>query len=128
MLERYTRERQRGQGKKGMFNLEDEDDGLELFDEGTALGGLTHGGRSVTDLPGDDFEMQGLGEADEDESGHGGIQRRIVSRAHFGGFDGDEEDGEDLVRHFLDISLLFRTDRVLSPSGKSQKQKSCQRS
>lgn len=86
MLERYTRERQRGQGKKGLFNLE-EDDGLDGFDEG--LGGLTHGGRSVLDLPGDDFMMQGLGEEDEEEKG---IDRKTVDRVHFGGFEEPEPD------------------------------------
>ncbi|BEJ18214.1 hypothetical protein CspHIS471_0704910 [Cutaneotrichosporon sp. HIS471] len=87
MLERYTRERQRGQGKKGMFNLED-DEGFD-DDDGFALG-LTHGGRSVMDLPGDDFDMLGMG--DEEESG--AISRQRVAREHFGGFR-DEEDEED---------------------------------
>lgn len=95
MLERYTRERQRGQGKKGMFNLEDEEDlGLDGFDEGTALGGLTHGGRAVNDLPGDDFMAQGLGDDDDDEldddERRGRIDRRQVDRGHFGGFDEEE--------------------------------------
>lgn len=95
MLERYTRERQKGQGKRGMFNLEDEDD-LAGFDEGDegALG-LTHGGRSVSDLPGDDFEMQGLGDDDEEEydedEREGRIHRRVVGKGHFGGFDEEEE-------------------------------------
>jgi nucleolar protein 14 len=98
MLERYTRERQRGQGKKGLFNLEDEDEGLDGFEEGTALGGLTHGGRSVVYLPGDDFETQGLGEDDEEDKG--GIHRRLVSRCHIGGLYGDQQDEEreDQVR------------------------------
>ena len=97
MLERYTRERQRGAGKKGLFNLEDEGEGLDGFDEGTALGGLTHGGRSVVDLPGDDFDAQGLGEDDEDK---GRIDRRTVNRVHFGGFPGgaEEEVEDDQVR------------------------------
>ncbi|WVR05233.1 hypothetical protein IAU60_002245 [Kwoniella sp. DSM 27419] len=98
MLERYTRERQRGQGKKGLFNLEDEGDslGMDLFDEGEAMGGLTHGGRNVLDLPGDDFEAQGLGERDdEDDLDKGRVDRRTVNRAHFGGFDGDADE-EDL--------------------------------
>ena len=94
MLERYTRERQKGQGKKGAFNLEDEGEELEGFDEGEVLGGLTHGGRSVLELPGDDFDKQGLGEVDEDESGV--IGRRAVDSGHFGGFklveNGDEEN------------------------------------
>lgn len=80
-----------------MFNLEDEDTGLDGFDESGLLGGLTHGGRSVSDLPGDDFERQGLGadeEGDEDDEG-GRIQKRQVSRGHFGGF--EEEADEDEV-------------------------------
>lgn len=92
MLERYTRERQSGQGKKGLFNIEDEE-GFE-DDDGFAMGGLTHGGRSVMDLPGDDFDAQGLGEYDEDDSG--AISRRQVSRQHFGGF-ADEDDEDELV-------------------------------
>ena len=92
MLERYTRERQKGQGKKGMFNLEDEED-LAGFDEGETLGGLTHGGRDVSDLPGDDFDNQGLGgddeEEDEDER-EGRIHRRVVGKGHFGGFEEEE--------------------------------------
>lgn len=93
LQERYTRERQRGQGRKGMFNLEE--DGADLFgfeDEGQALGGLTHGGRSVNELKGDDFVAQGLGEDDEDEE-RGRVGMDQVRRAHFGGFEqGDEEE------------------------------------
>ncbi|WVQ78276.1 hypothetical protein IAT38_000361 [Cryptococcus sp. DSM 104549] len=95
MLERYTRERQRGQGKKGMFNIEDEGDTLDLFDDGFAMGGLTHGGRSVMDLPGDDFDAQGFGERDEDED-TGRIDKRVVSRGHFGGFEEKDEDEDEL--------------------------------
>jgi nucleolar protein 14 len=95
MLERYTRERQRGQGKKGMFNLE-EDDGGFGDDDGFALGGLTHGGRDVMDLPGDDFVAQGFGEDDEEED-RGTIGRRQVNRTHFGGFGDEDEDDEEMV-------------------------------
>ncbi|WWC69462.1 uncharacterized protein I206_103402 [Kwoniella pini CBS 10737] len=95
MLERYTRERQRGQGKKGLFNIEDEDNGLDGFDEGFALGGLTHGGRSVMDLPGDDFDAQGFGENDDDDDNDKGrVDRRTVNKVHFGGFDGEEDEEE----------------------------------
>ena len=70
MLERYTRERQRGQGRKGIFNLEDDTaDPFDDLEDGTALGGLTHGGRNVMDLPGDDFDTQGLGSEDDEEPG-----------------------------------------------------------
>ncbi|WWC90039.1 uncharacterized protein L201_004969 [Kwoniella dendrophila CBS 6074] len=99
MLERYTRERQRGQGKKGLFNIEDdEDNGLDGFDDGFALGGLTHGGRSVMDLPGDDFDAQGFGERDDEDDDEdakqGRIDRRTVNKINFGGFDGDEDEEE----------------------------------
>ncbi|WVQ71682.1 hypothetical protein IAR50_001223 [Cryptococcus sp. DSM 104548] len=98
MLERYTRERQRGQGKKGLFNLEDdEEDPFGGLDEGTALGGLTHGGRSVTDLPGDDFVAQGLGDDDDpdEDVAKGRIDKRQVSQVHFGGFE-PADDSTDL--------------------------------
>lgn len=98
MQERYTRERQRGQGKKGMFNLEDDDQDIFGFDEGTALGGLTHGGRSVMDLKGDDFMEQGLGDDDQDEDEErGNLSRRVVDQTHFGGFGAgeDEENGPE---------------------------------
>ena len=94
LQERYTRERQRGQGRKGMFNLEE--DGADLFgfeDEGQALGGLTHGGRSVNELKGDDFDAQGFGEDDEDEE-KGRVGMDVVRRAHFGGF--EEKEAEDV--------------------------------
>ncbi|WWD15917.1 hypothetical protein CI109_100341 [Kwoniella shandongensis] len=94
MLERYTRERQRGQGKKGLFNIEDEGETLDIFDDGFAMGGLTHGGRSVLDLPGDDFEAQGYGERDDDDD-RGRIDKRVVSRGHFGGFNGEEEEDQE---------------------------------
>lgn len=94
MLERYTRERQRGQGKKGLFNL-DEDDTFGDEEDGFALGGLTHGGRSVMDLPGDDFDAQGLNDYD-DEDDNGTIGRREVNRAHFGGFGHESEEEEEV--------------------------------
>lgn len=99
MLERYTRERQRGQGKQGMFNL-DEGDELDDFADGNLLGGggLTHGGRSVLDLPGDDFVAQGLDE--EDDEAVREIDRRNIARNNFGGFNEKEEDDE-LVSLYL---------------------------
>jgi nucleolar protein 14 len=101
MLERYTRERQRGQGKKGLFNLEEGDD-LDDLEEGNVLGGLTHGGRSVMDLPGDDFMLQGLD--DEDDPEEKTIDRRTVQKTHFGGFQEPEEEEE--VRRFCDDPCL----------------------
>lgn len=80
-----------------MFNLEDEDEPFGELDDGFALGGLTHGGRSVMDLPGDDFVAQGLADEDEDEKENraGRIDKNVVSRVHFGGF--EEAMEEDLV-------------------------------
>jgi nucleolar protein 14 len=81
-----------------LFNLEDDTDvfgGLDEGDEGTMLGGLTHGGRSVMDLPGDDFDAQGFGEDDEDDEERGDkgrVDMRTVRRDHFGGFGQDQED------------------------------------
>lgn len=112
MLERYTRERQRGQGKQGLFNL-DEGDELDDFGDGNMLGGLTHGGRSVLDLPGDDFVAQGLDE--EDDEGIKAIDRRAVSRSHFGGF-AEGEDDEELVSNPIDAT---RTSLSRSPSARS---------
>ena len=104
LQERYTRERQRGQGRKGMFNLED--DSADLFgmdDEGQTLGGLTHGGRSVNELKGDDFEAQGFGEDDEDEE-KGRVGMDTVRRAHFGGFEEkDEGDAPERKRSRQEI-------------------------
>lgn len=93
MLERYTRERQRGQGKKGQFNLDD-DDAFGDEEDGFALGGLTHGGRDVMDLPGDDFDAQGFAEYDDEDKGT--IGRQQVMRTHFGGFDDEEEEHEEV--------------------------------
>nr|ODN95149.1 nucleolar protein 14 [Cryptococcus depauperatus CBS 7855] len=92
MLERYTRERQRGQGKKGMFNLEDNEEPFGEFDDGFALGDLTHGGRNVMDLPGDDFDAQGFGEKDDEKEDKGRIDNHVVSQVHFGGFNKVSED------------------------------------
>ncbi|ORX39879.1 nucleolar protein 14 [Kockovaella imperatae] len=91
MLERYTRERQRGQGRKGIFNLEDDDaDPFDDLGDGNALGGLTHGGRSVSDLQGDDFEIQGLGSGDENEE----MQPRRIDRGPRRDEDAEDEEPE----------------------------------
>jgi nucleolar protein 14 len=69
---------------------------------------LTHGGRSIDDLKGDDFAAQGLGDDDDDEleddfglentrrraEPSGLIDRSTVKRSHFGGFEGDGDDEE----------------------------------
>ena len=126
MLERYTRERQRGQGRQGIFNLDDDD--AEPFgdlEDGLALGGLTHGGRSVADLPGDDFEIQGLGddEGEDEDSG------RVGGKDHFGGFrrDQDRSDEEDEVSRSAERRTVI-TDPSSSLSGRRPRQKSCRRS
>jgi nucleolar protein 14 len=79
-----------------MFNLEDDEEGLlGGLDDGEALGGMTHGGRNVSDLPGDDFVGMGLGRDEEDEDARGNIDRSRVAKGHFGGFEnGQEEDDQ----------------------------------
>lgn len=127
-LERFTRTREsegkRGGGKKGIYNLNDDEGDLGLGfggdddEEGGLLGSsrrggftLTHGGRAVDDLQGDDFVAQGLMDDDdelEDDFGHrkdgmetdgvaGQIDENMVGRDHFGGFgeDGDEDVSTD---------------------------------
>ncbi|KAG7097442.1 hypothetical protein E1B28_004787 [Marasmius oreades] len=81
MLERFTRERQRA-SKGSAFNLEDENE-------------LTHYGQSLADI--DDFDNTGLAldDDDEEDNGSGQIDREIVKHTHFGGFDVDEDDGEE---------------------------------
>ena len=98
MLERFTKERQRA-SKGTAFNLEDEDE-------------LTHYGQSLSKL--DDFDNVGLDlDDDEEEKGihsyelhtippviamvPGQIEGTIVKKAHFGGFDDDEEDESEEV-------------------------------
>ena len=78
MLERFTRERQRA-SRGTAFNLEDEDE-------------LTHYGQSLSKL--DDFDNAGLTLDDEDEDVRGQIDSSTVGRAHFGGFE-DDEDGSE---------------------------------
>ena len=92
MLERFTRERQR-ESKGALFNLDEEDE-------------LTHYGQSLSKL--DDFDNIGLGLDDDDEGG-GQIDSRTVQKAHFGGFESDEDDEEEGVSgmgFFMDVSRL----------------------
>ncbi|KAI0322492.1 Nop14-like protein [Amylostereum chailletii] len=81
MLERFTREKQRA-SKGAAFNLEEEDE-------------LTHYGQSISKF--DDFDNSGLVLDDEDDP-KGQIDGSTVQRAHFGGFDDDEEDEDHLER------------------------------
>ncbi|VDB97100.1 unnamed protein product [Peniophora sp. CBMAI 1063] len=78
MLERFTREKQRA-SRGAAFNLEDEDE-------------LTHYGQSLSKL--DDFDNAGLTLDDEDEDVRGQIDESTVGRAHFGGFE-DDQDGSE---------------------------------
>ncbi|KAG2013183.1 nucleolar protein 14 [Coprinopsis cinerea AmutBmut pab1-1] len=80
MLERFTRERQRA-STSAAFNLEDEDE-------------LTHYGQSLSKL--DDFDDVGLrSDSDEEDEVTGQIDREVVSKTHFGGFDEEGEEGSD---------------------------------
>ena len=78
MLERFTKERRR-ESKGTLFNLEEEDE-------------LTHYGQSLSKL--DDFDNVGLGLDDDDNEDAGQIDSRTVQKAHFGGFESDENDDE----------------------------------
>lgn len=110
-LERFTRTREASgrTGKKSVFNLNDDDGaGLGFGDDdgdmhlGSSSAGftLTHGGRSIDSLKGDDFAIQGLDEDDLDddfginrevEGEEGAVERRDL-RVRFGG---GSEDGDD---------------------------------
>jgi len=94
MLERFTRERKR-ESKGALFNLEEEDE-------------LTHYGQSLSKL--DDFDNIGLG-LDDDNEDAGQIDPRTVQRVHFGGFESDDDDGDDdegvsWMLSFIRVSLL----------------------
>ncbi|CAO3633792.1 unnamed protein product [Cunninghamella blakesleeana] len=81
MLERFTRERQRSaRTATSLFNLEDEDD-LNL----------THYGQSLADI--DDFDDTGLALSDDEDNGQ--LDKSIVEKMHFGGFDDDQNDEND---------------------------------
>ena len=93
MLERFTRERQR-ESKGALFNLEEEEE-------------LTHYGQSLSNL--DDFDNVGLGLDDDDGEDVGQIDSRTVQKAHFGGFESDEDDDDEGVSGvllFTRVSLL----------------------
>lgn len=114
-LERFTRAREieRGAGKPGrkaIFNLNDEEDGIggglgfgdDDFGSGQ-LGAfkLTHGGRAVDDLKGDDFRTQGLDDDDDEVDDDFGInategqdgEEAYARRAAMGAYgDGEDED------------------------------------
>lgn len=103
MLERFTKERQRA-SRGTAFNLEDEDD-------------LTHFGQSLSNM--DDFDGIGLALDDEEEDGpRGQIDAQTVRRAHFGGFE-EEEDDEQEDGQVCDFATVIRqgynTDNASSP-------------
>ncbi|KAG1759400.1 nucleolar protein 14 [Suillus occidentalis] len=75
MLERFTKERQRA-SKSTIFNLEGEEQ-------------LTHYGQSLSNL--DDFDDVGLLMDEDEDDDQGQPDRDIVGRAHFGGFDDEDE-------------------------------------
>jgi len=93
MLERFTKERRR-ESKGALFNLEEE-------------GELTHYGQSLSKL--DDFDNVGLGLDDDDNEDAGQINSRTVRKAHFGGFESDEDEEEEGVSRAVaptHVSLL----------------------
>lgn len=52
---------------------------------------LTHYGQSLADI--DDFDDTGLALSDEEDNGQ--LDRSIVNKMHFGGFDDDEQEPKD---------------------------------
>jgi nucleolar protein 14 len=81
---------------------------------------LTHGGRSIDELKGDDFVAQGLGDEDEDleddfginrtvEGEEGAVERDLTRRNNFGGF-GDDAGDDDVCRRFPELALNLVTD------------------
>lgn len=101
MLERFTRERQR-ESRGALFNLEEEEE-------------LTHYGQSLSKL--DDFDNIGLGLDDDEDEDPGQIDSGTVRKAHFGGFDSDEDDGDEGVSGmFLRIRVSF-VGSWASPAG-----------
>ncbi|OAD69877.1 hypothetical protein PHYBLDRAFT_115842 [Phycomyces blakesleeanus NRRL 1555(-)] len=109
MLERFTKEKQRNARSGGsMFNLDDDEEA-----------DLTHYGQSLGDM--DDFDDAGLELSDDEESGQ--LNRNIVNKMHFGGFEGDKENGEDGERHksknevmkeIIAKSKLYKVNRSLN--------------
>ena len=99
MLERFTKERQR-ESKGALFNLEEDDD-------------LTHYGQSLSKL--DDFDNIGLG-LDDDDDGPGQIDSKIVQKAHFGGFESDEDDEDEGVSGMGLLGHIFLLDSLLFPA------------
>jgi nucleolar protein 14 len=76
---------------------------------------LTHGGRSINELKGDDFVAQGLGDEDEDleddfginrtvEGEEGAVERDLTRRNNFGGF-GDDAGDDDVCWRFPEVAL-----------------------
>ncbi len=108
------------------------------FGEEEHLGiSLTHGGRSIDDLKGDDFAAQGLGDDDDEEleddfglentrrraEPSGAITGSTVKRNHFGGFgeDGDEEEPDrkkTKAEVMAEVIAKSKTHKVGLPPGR----------
>ena len=139
-LERFTRARdaERGSGgragKKSVFNLnDDESAGLGFGDDdgelhlGSKNAGftLTHGGRTIDELKGDDFAAQGLGDDDDGELDDDfGINREVegeeregdaTRRNNFGGF-GDDAGDDDVSRKVISRGGNGKADSSLAAS------------
>ncbi|RCH91257.1 nucleolar complex protein 14, partial [Rhizopus azygosporus] len=102
MLERFTREKQKTV-RTSMFNLEDDEDIS-----------LTHYGQSLSTM--DDFDDAGLGLSDEDENGQ--MDKNVVSKLHFGGFDDEEEEPEhkhkskhEVMKEIIAKSKMYKAER-----------------
>ncbi|KAI8971398.1 nucleolar protein 14 [Pilobolus umbonatus] len=101
MLVRFTKEKQKS-AKGSMFNLDDDED-LSL----------THYGQSLSTM--DDFDDAGLGLSDDEEPTQ--MDKSIVSKMHFGGFE-DEEQGEErhkskseVMKEIIAKSKMYKLER-----------------
>lgn len=103
MLERFTRERRR-ESKGALFNLEEEDE-------------LTHYGQSLSKL--DDFDNIGLGLDDDEDPGQ--IDPGTVQKAHFGGFESDEDDDEGVSGMLLFTHVSFLDSWLFSARAEKNK-------
>ncbi|KAF7729989.1 nucleolar complex protein 14 [Apophysomyces ossiformis] len=107
MLERFTKEKQRNaRAATSLFNLDDDE--LDL----------THYGQSLSTM--DDFDDAGLGLSDEEDD-KGQLDRSIVSKMHFGGFEDSnqaaEEEGDrpksrnEIMKEIIAKSKMYKYER-----------------
>ncbi|KAG1283376.1 hypothetical protein G6F66_010929 [Rhizopus arrhizus] len=102
MLERFTREKQKS-SRGSMFNLDDDDEDLSL----------THYGQSLATM--DDFDDAGLALSDEDEGKQ--MDKNIVSKLHFGGFEENEPEEErhkskhEIMKEIIAKSKMHKAER-----------------